>query len=148
MSLGARWGIMCARGPGGGKLATNEFVSHNNILHVCHTSDDPMSNRPSLCGASGSTGGVFDHDLYNGTLLHLPAGAEANGIPGIPVFLPGHGPEAGANGRYQLAPTSPGFDEGRRLPNFNDGFTGKAPDIGAHETDTPDMQFGVDACHE
>jgi len=29
--------------------------------------------------------------------------------------------------------------------NHNDGFTGAAPDMGAHEAGTPPMQFGVDA---
>jgi hypothetical protein len=29
-----------------------------------------------------------------------------------------------------------------RLPNFNDDFTGAAPDMGAHETGKPAMKFG------
>ena len=46
---------------------------------------------------------------------------------------------------YQLAPNSPGFDQGLVIPNFSDGFTGSAPDMGAHEAGTPAMKFGVDA---
>jgi hypothetical protein len=44
---------------------------------------------------------------------------------------------------YQLAPNSPGYDRGARIPNFNDGFTGAAPDMGAHEAGTPAMKLGV-----
>jgi hypothetical protein len=61
------------------------------------------------------------------------------------VYLEGHGPEAGRKGLYQLKPGSPGHDAGKRIPNINDGFLGKAPDIGAHETGSEPMQFGVDA---
>jgi hypothetical protein len=31
------------------------------------------------------------------------------------------------------------------LPNFNDGFTGSAPDMGAHENGIPALEFGVEA---
>ena len=40
---------------------------------------------------------------------------------------------------------NPGFDAGARISNFNDGFTGKGPDVGAHEAGTPVMEFGVKA---
>jgi len=48
-------------------------------------------------------------------------------------------------GQFQLSPQSPGYDGAVRLPNFNDGFTGQSPDIGAHEAGTPPTEFGVDA---
>jgi len=35
----------------------------------------------------------------------------------------------------RLKAGSPGIDSGLRLPNLNDGFTGKAPDMGAFEFD-------------
>ena len=63
----------------------------------------------------------------------------------MPVYAAGHGPAEAIAGRYQLAPTSPGFDAGKPIPNFNDGFTGQAPDIGAHESGAPPMEFGVGA---
>jgi hypothetical protein len=44
---------------------------------------------------------------------------------------------------YQLSPTSPGYDAGVRLPNFNDDFQGAGPDMGAHEAGSPAMKFGV-----
>ncbi len=37
------------------------------------------------------------------------------------------------NGDLRLRPESPGVDRGVVLPNINDGFKGKAPDMGAYE---------------
>lgn len=37
---------------------------------------------------------------------------------------------------------NPVIDAGERLPGFNDGFTGEAPDLGAFETGAPPLQFG------
>ena len=34
---------------------------------------------------------------------------------------------------FRLKPTSPAVDAGIELPNITDGFTGKAPDLGAIE---------------
>ena len=64
----------------------------------------------------------------------------------MPVYADGVGFDAAAmTGRFWLAQKSPGRDAGIALPNFTDGHTGAAPDIGAHEGDTPPMQFGVRA---
>jgi hypothetical protein len=95
---------------------------------------------------NGGAGNDLDFDLYSGMIAAAP-GAEAHGIDlgmtGAPVFAEGHGWQAGAAGRYQLAPVSRGYDEGVRIPNFNDGFSGLAPDIGAHEAGTADMRIGA-----
>ena len=37
---------------------------------------------------------------------------------------------------------NPIIDGGVPIPNFNDGFTGKAPEIGAYEIGLPSMKFG------
>ena len=37
---------------------------------------------------------------------------------------------------------NPALDSGVRLPGFNDGFTGAAPDIGAFESGRPALRFG------
>ena len=34
------------------------------------------------------------------------------------------------------------IDGGVRIPNFNDGYTGEAPDIGAFELGRPPLKFG------
>ena len=119
--------------PGGGQILTNT-VSRNNIFQVWKT------NWPSVQDLGGA-GNDFDSDLVNGT-VNAYAGAEPNRIVGTPKYAPGHGWQAEASGQYQLAPDSPGYDRGVRIPNFNDSFTGAAPDFGAHEAGWPAMKFG------
>ncbi len=48
-------------------------------------------------------------------------------------------------GQYQLATGTPGYDQGVRIANFNDGFLGTAPDVGAHEGGSAAMKFGLAA---
>jgi hypothetical protein len=43
---------------------------------------------------------------------------------------------------FQLRPGSAAVDAGVRLPNVNDGFTGKAPDLGAYEVGQPIPHYG------
>ena len=47
------------------------------------------------------------------------------------------------SGRFELAPESPGVAAGEPIPNFSGIYEGPAPDIGAHQTGTPAMRFGV-----
>jgi hypothetical protein len=123
--LGAGGGIS-----GAGAPITNT-VSRNNILNIWKDS----------WGSIDQTGwGVdADYDLYNGTV----AVREPRGIQGRPVYQSGNGWTSESNGMYQLSPTSPGYDAGVRLPNFNDDFQGAGPDMGAHEAGSPAMKFGV-----
>ena len=137
----AQAGVVNGLGAGAGlKGNTNQpmtnTVSRNNIFHVW------KSSWISVGQQSGSTGNDANYDLYNGSLSSF-AGAEANGFVGTPIYAPGHGWESWAAGNYQLAPNSRGYDGGARLPNFNDGFTGAGPDVGAHEAGTPAMKFGI-----
>src|SRR4029077_17781559 len=43
---------------------------------------------------------------------------------------------------FRLTPGSPAIDAGVELPSITDGFTGRAPDIGAYETGRPVPQYG------
>jgi hypothetical protein len=43
---------------------------------------------------------------------------------------------------FRLKPGSPAIDAGVELPSITDGFTGKAPDIGAYEIGRPVPQYG------
>jgi hypothetical protein len=85
---------------------------------------------------------VTDYDLLNGP-VDRPAAAGPNTVRGAPLWRTGHG--VGDSGSYQLAEGSPGRAAGTPVPNFSDGFAGKAPDIGAHENGAPPMLFGVRA---
>lgn len=63
------------------------------------------------------------------------------------VFLTTAGPTNA--GDYQLKPGSLGYGDGVYLPNFNEPATAALPDTGidagAHQRNTPPMEFGVDA---
>jgi hypothetical protein len=48
-------------------------------------------------------------------------------------------------GTFQLATGSPGVSAGEKIPNFSDGYSGQAPDIGAHQRGAPPMKFGLKA---
>jgi hypothetical protein len=43
---------------------------------------------------------------------------------------------------FQLRPGSAAVDAGVRLPNINDDFTGRAPDLGAYEIGRPEPHYG------
>jgi hypothetical protein len=82
----------------------------------------------------------FSNDLTN-----APSSPEVGGIVGTPQYASGNGWQSGVGGMYQLAAGSPGYDKGKRIPNFNDGFLGAAPDVGAAEAGAPAMKFGIAA---
>ena len=112
-------------------------VSRNNIYHV-------WKSHWASIRTQGGSGNDLDYDLVNGSVTAY-AGAEANRVVGVPIYAPGNGWISEGGGMYQLAPSSPGYDRGAVLPNFNDGFTGAAPDMGAHEAGLPAMRLGVNA---
>ncbi len=76
-------------------------------------------------------GGDFDYDLLPANGLYglrpVPAAWEAHGATGSPTFRDRR------KGDFRLAAGSKGIDAGARLPGFNDGFAGEAPDMGAFE---------------
>jgi hypothetical protein len=146
LPLGCNIGLSSYGGP------MLDLTSRNNILQIKNEASASVED------SRKSVTNDFDYDLYNGEVR--AAGAqEAHGVKGVPVYEAGSGGGRGkskpagrvagklpTNGfRFWLAPSSPGYDAGVRLPNFNDGYTGVAPDMGAHEAGTAPMEFGVDA---
>lgn len=115
-------------------------TSLNNIWHI--SAGTPAG--ASVADSTRSPTNYYDYDLCNGSVAVAP-GQETSKVVGAPVYASGNGPVSGSGGLYALDPTSPGFDEGLLIPNFNDGFTGAAPDIGAHEAGTAALQLGVNA---
>lgn len=120
-----------------------DVVSRNNIWHL-HRADRTAYSS----GHPATRDNDIDYDLTSGAAPRMAGTGNRVGphmIKGVPKYLPGNGAASGDGGRYALEPTSPGHDAGEVLPNFNDGFSGAAPDVGAQEAGAPRMEFGVNA---
>jgi hypothetical protein len=117
----------------GSSNTLGNMFTRNNILHI--TTD----RYNSIFNQNQNSTNDFDYDLYNGLINSYP-GAEPNGINGVPIYDRYNG-----EGEFALDPSSPGYDAGVVIWNFNNNYNGAAPDIGAHEAGSPPMEFGVDA---
>ncbi len=123
----------------GGNRIVKHTVSRNNILHIRVVAGKGYS----ASEAKQNIDNDFDYDLFNGK---VPEDQEKHGTRGEPVYEKSTGFDpATQTGRFQLTPNSPGTGAGEPIPNFSDGFSGKAPDIGAHQHGAPPMRFGVNA---
>jgi len=130
--LGAGGGVQ-----GTGNNALTNTVSRNNIYHIFKPNWESIVQNP------GGWGNDVDYDMYNG-VVSAGTGAEGNGVKvDAPQYQSGNGAVSGSGGMYQLAPGAPGYGKAVKLPNFNDASA--APDIGAHQSGTPAMKFGVNA---
>lgn len=119
----------------GGKRIVKHVTSRNNILHVRSPEDRSVS------GARQNIDNDFDFDLYNG---QIPLGVEPHGLRGEPIYEAGAGFDRTSNtGRFRLSPSSPGAGAGQPIPNFSTGYTGSAPDVGAHQRGSPPLRFGI-----
>ena len=121
----------------GGRRIVKHTVSRNNILHVRspenHSASDDKRNIDN----------DYDYDLFNG---QVPVGQEVHGVRGEPIYAEDAGLDpATRSGHFQLAPGSPGVSAGQVIPNFSDGYIGKAPDMGAHQRGAPPTRYGVGA---
>jgi len=121
----------------GGQRIVKHTVSRNNILQVRSPQNHSLSNNKQ------SVDNSYDYDLTNG---RIPPGVEEHGVRGEPIYAAGSGFDpATQTGKFQLAPGSPGVAAGEIIPNFSDGYAGKAPDLGAHFRGEPQIQYGVRA---
>jgi hypothetical protein len=128
-TLGGGYGM----GGTGAEEPVNNSVSINNIYHLW---------KPNSAFYQTGAGNRYARDMYSGRAGDAPI---VNGINAAPVYASGHGWQSEAGGLYQLAAGTPGHDEGERIPGFNDGFAGAAPDVGAHEGGSAPMAFGIAA---
>jgi unsaturated rhamnogalacturonyl hydrolase len=74
----------------------------------------------------------IDYDLITGAVNGAGA-AGAHLITGTAIFAAGAPAAIAGTGNYQPAANSPGVNQGEVIPNFNDGYAGGAPDLGAME---------------
>lgn len=132
----AEEGWLPAGGLGGNRIVTH-VTSRNNILHVRSAKDRSASSNAENIDDD------FDYDLFNG---QVPEKHEAHGVRGEPAYVAGAGfDDRTKTGRFQLAPGSPGTEAALPIPNFTGQFTGKAPDIGAHQRGEPSLTYGLAA---
>ncbi|NQT93494.1 MAG: phosphodiester glycosidase family protein, partial [Lentisphaerae bacterium] len=92
--------------------------------------------------------------VYNGKSYRTPkeladaAGQESHGrVVGAdslvnPATFDADRDYSGAQVDLRLKPGSPAVDAGKILPTINDGFAGKAPDLGAYEMEQPLPRYG------
>jgi len=126
-----------ASGLGGDSRIIKHCTSRNNILHV-RTSD-----RRSIAVDRRHADNDFDCDLTSGA---FPEGHEKRGIKGRPKYVRGAGFDFKTKtGMFQLAPGSKGAGAAAVVPNFCEPINGNKPDLGAHQSGTPPMRFGVKA---
>ena len=122
-----RFGFGETSGGNAGLLATGpkkyqiNITSRNNILYV------RTSGHSVIKDSFRDPSNDYDYDLYNGAVNAAP-GQESHGIRAVPQF------DTTSPGQFPLLPGTPGIDAAERLPNFNDTFSGAAPDIGAFES--------------
>jgi hypothetical protein len=147
---GARYPLGAGAGikKSGGRLFN--FVSRNNIWHI--HKEPLIDGEPKFHAilADCDLGPCdADFDLHNGRIANAGARAERHGwgpgAPGRPVYATSGTsyPSAARQGDFSLAPGSPGYQGAERIANFNDSYA--RPDVGAHQSGSPPMQFGVDA---
>ncbi len=124
-------------GLGGSGRIIKHCSTRNNILHVREGA--PLG----IALNKHHEDDDFDHDLIS---AGFPDGHEKHGIQGKPDYVEGAGfDRGGRRADFQLAPGSPGVGAGPVIPNFCERADGKLPDIGAHESGTEEMRFGVKA---
>jgi hypothetical protein len=110
-------------------------VSRNNVLHVRSSSGYSIRDASTQPTPNYN----YDYGLISGKVSSAGK-REPHGVVGLPVYAANR-----LAGDFSLDRSSPGFDAGVRIPNFNDDFRGKAPDMGAFEAGSAPMEFGLKA---
>jgi Big-like domain-containing protein len=131
---GSSYGLGGGAGIGGtgSSQLINNTVSMNNIYHLW---------KPNSAFYQVGAGNAFQNDMFNGS-----AGAPmVSGINATPTYAAGNGWQSESSGQYQLAAGTPGSQQAARIANFNDVFSGAAPDVGAYEPALGTMKFGLAA---
>lgn len=126
-----------AGGLGGSSRIIKNCTSRNNILHV------RKEDRYSIAVSRNHYNNDFDHDLVS---AGYPVDHERHGIKAVPQYVSGSGFDAETKtGMFQLAPDSQGIDKAVIIPNFCEELNGNLPDLGAHESLTGKIRYGVEA---
>jgi len=101
-----------------GRVLSNT-IARNNILR---------SAKRAVIDRTGDPQTSCDYDLIEGGITTINQAHEKHAIFATPLF------DSAVPVQHRgLLPHSPGHDAGIRIPNFNTGYKGKAPDMGAIE---------------
>jgi hypothetical protein len=131
---GSQYGLGGGAGIGGtgNTQLIHNTVSMNNIYHLW---------KPNSAVYQVGADNAFRNDMFNGNM----GAAIVGGINATPAYAAGNGWQSESGGMYQLAASTPGYDQAVRIANFNDGYLGNAPDVGAAEAGAAPMAFGIAA---
>tara|TARA_B100000749_G_scaffold84052_1_gene63920 strand:+ start:66783 stop:69227 length:2445 start_codon:yes stop_codon:yes gene_type:complete len=129
-----------------GKSASAGLTRSGKKLRNAHTANNIIVPKNAYDFEKNSSGNAIVHNSnYIGDDLvpssyasRLPASVKERTILGSPDFK-----SSGCT--LCLKSSSPGFDEGIVIPNFNDHFMGDKPDVGAYETGSSSINliYGV-----
>lgn len=116
-------------GPGGGLRSVGYGSSTDRGGYVAISRNNLFagSGNQDVVNISRDARNDFDYDLTSRGGVRLATGGEAHAVSSAPAFV------AAAQGDFRLATGSAGIDQGCVLPGLNDGFLGRAPDMGALE---------------
>jgi hypothetical protein len=141
----------------------NDVVTRNNLFVGSRAPALRSTGNMVRCNfdrdAYGGTGTLGAFAEWNGRTYASPDGARRSGalyardgavlVSGRGNFVSGLEPPGNPEARFpggavdlRLDPRSPAVDTGVRLPNFNDAFTGKGPDLGCCEVGQPLPHYG------
>ncbi|MDP6922249.1 MAG: T9SS type A sorting domain-containing protein [Lutibacter sp.] len=140
---GQTYPLGCSYGMAASGGILYDMIGRNNIFTTYKNWWPVLNFDDSLLSCESD----FDYDLYNGYIYYecMSNPHESNGIqlPDtlLPVYDSGNGP-----GEFALQTNAQGFDDGVVIKNFNDNYSGTAPDIGAFEAGEAPMLFGTEAC--
>jgi hypothetical protein len=117
----------------------DSYRAYNNLIQIS------ASGKRSISEVYGTTN-LYDYNyLDGGGSYNDTAKQQQHAILGVPLLDNVAFSETTHSADFSLKTDSPGIDSGKVLPGFTDGFTGTSPDIGAQESGTPAMEFGVEA---
>jgi hypothetical protein len=139
------------KGTGGTTNGLQNTVTRNNVF------ENWKAGWSGFDLTNATSDNNFDYDLTNsncwsgsGSTCSTTATEPHGYVVTTPSYLSGNGwlsTAPGWHGKYRLNPISGnhGYQDGQPIPNFNDGTPANAPDRGAHQNGTPDMDFGTGA---
>jgi hypothetical protein len=132
-------------GVGYGKDSNRELFNaylRNNIIYSLIAVNNPARKGYNIYDPHRNPLCDFDYDFLGniceprqkGEIVAVE-GSEKNAVYGAPAFVDLE------QGLLTLRKKDKGIDKGMKIPNFTDGYKGKAPDLGAFEYGSPEVIF-------